>query len=262
MKSPTVLALCLALCLACSQRYEPQPPLAERSRLKCLSLRASYGDDLKRTVGTDAPAVIDPTLGWDEKLKELSGMCEAPSVENVGYCRGLRQYAIRYTAFQERPLDTLGAEEAFRALYKHSLGAAVIVRAVRLKGQAFLVAKVLERGGGPLAWITSHHLSNLEWTTLRRAAAKLPEGRHEYDPRLRKPPPSTARVCEQVDGAYVQIERLQGGFVQVLDGPYEWPTDTRCSDPCCEPDPEAEALSRFFDQLASLVECAKSAPPE
>ena len=100
---------------------------------------------------------------------------------------------------QERPLDTLGAEEAIRGVYEHSLGVAIVVRALRVKGQAILVAKVRERGGGPLGWMTSRRLSAAEWETLDGEAARLPAGRHQYFPQpaasgmARKPDAKQAR---------------------------------------------------------------------
>ena len=246
----------LALCVACSPGYEPHPPLAVYSKLRCASLQASFGDDVVRAARSDKPTVIDPTLGWSDKLEDLEGMCAGHDTGNANYCDALRRYALRYTAFQERPLDGLGVTEAFRGLYDHSLGAAVLVRAVRFDGQFFLVAKVLERGPGPLAWITSRRLSGAEWATLERAAATLPKGRPEYFPRSSSV--ATAPVCAAVDGASVQIEVLRAGELQVLWSTYEPSSSQRCSGPCC--DPREETISWFFDRLLGLVECAQSAP--
>lgn len=257
MRSFAIQVRCAAVCLACSPTYEPKPLLATYSRLKCSSLAASYEHDLNRAVDSGATA-IDPTLGWTDRLSELK-MCAAPQAESLGYCRALHGYLRRYTAFQERPLDLLGADEAFRGLYDHSLGAAVLVRAVRSNGKSFVVAKVLERGPGPLGWITSRQLSDAEWRGLQRAAARLPRGNAEYFPRL-KPLRRAAPTCEKVDGASVQIETVHDGALQVLSGDYETSDRAPCSGACCEPDSSDEALSRFFDHLAGLIECAHSPP--
>lgn len=260
MTSPTdqvAWLACLALCVACSRGHEPHPPLAVYSKLRCASLQASFGDDVVRAARSDKPTALDPTLGWSEKLKDLGGMCASPDTGDAIYCDALRRYSLHYTAFQERPLDGLGAEEAFRGLYDHSRGAAVLVRAVRFDGQFFLVAKVLERGPGPLAWITSRRLSGTEWAALGRAAAALPKGGPEYFPRF-SPMPTARPVCETMDGSSVQIEVLRAGELQVLWGTYEPPSSQKCSGPCC--DPRKEAISRFFDRLLGLVECEQPAP--
>ncbi|MCK6537040.1 MAG: hypothetical protein L6Q84_29070 [Polyangiaceae bacterium] len=231
------------------------------SKLRCASLQASFGDDVVPAARSDKPTALDPTLGWSEKLENLGGMCARQDTGNAVYCDALRRYALRHTAFQERPLDGLGVEEAFRGLYDHSLGAAVLVRAVRFDGQFFLVAKVLERGPGPLAWITSRRLSGAEWASLERAAAVLPKGRTEYYPRVRPEPRTAASepACVREDGASVQIEHLRGGVVQVSSGTYEQRSRMPYSDRRCR-DSHSEAMSRFFDRLLELVECAQSAP--
>lgn len=254
-----VLPWLSTLCITCAHSSSrSHPPLAAYSNLTCSSLLADYGDDLNRAAASDAPTALDPTLGWNAKLGDFQGMCVVPSPEDAEYCRGLRRYAMRYTAFQERPLDLLGAEEVFRALYDHSLGAAVLVRAARFNGESHLVAKVLQRGPGPLAWITSRRLSDADWLALKRAAARLPNGTAEYYPRFSRVPGSGA-VCETMDGAGVQIELLQGGTLRILRGAYEPSSSQRCSGPCCGSDHQAEAISRFFDHLVGLVGCAQSA---
>lgn len=246
------------LCIACAHSSSrSHPPLAAYSNLTCSSLLADYGDDLNRAAASDAPTALDPTLGWNEKLRDFQGMCVVPSPEDAEYCRGLHTYATRYTAFQERPLDLLGAEEVFRGLYDHSLGAAVLVRAARFNGEFHLVAKVLQRGPGPLAWITSRRLSDADWLALKRAATRLPNGTAEYYPRF-SPVPTARPVCETMDGASVQVEVLQAGELRVLRSAYEPSSNQRCSGPCC--DPREEAISRFFDRLLDLVECAQSDP--
>jgi hypothetical protein len=157
---------------------------------------------------------------------------------------------------QERPLDALGATEAFRGLYSHSLGVTVLVRVVQVNGDAILVAKVIERGPGPLGWITTRRLSDAEWLELRRAAAALPEGSHEYfsPPKVETGPRDTAERCYTHDGAVVRVERFEAGVLHIAGGKYEAPGDTPCSGRvCC--DPKSEALSRFFDELKDLVEC-------
>lgn len=260
MTSPIVQVVrlaCLAVCVACSPGYQPRPPLASYSKLRCASLQASFGDDLVRAARSDKPTVIDPTLGWSDKLEDLGGTCAGHDTGNATYCDALRRYALHYTAFQERPLDGPGVEEAFRGLYDHSRGAAVLVRAVRFDGQFFLVAKVLERGPGPLAWITSRRLSGAEWAALERAAAALPKGGPEYFPRF-SPMPTGRPVCETMDGASVQIEVLRAGELQVLRSTYEPSSNQMCSGPCC--DPREETISRFFDRLLGLVECEQPAP--
>lgn len=274
MTSPTVQVAwlaCLTLCVACSRGHEPHPPLAVYSKLRCASLQTSFGDDVVRATRSDKPTALDPTLGWSEKLEDLGGMCAGPDTGNAVYCGALRRHALRYTAFQERPLDGLGVEEAFRGLYDPSRGAAVLVRAVRFGGQSFLVAKVLEQGPGPLAWITSRRLSGTEWAALERAAAALPKGSPEYFPRFSliptarpeyfpqvSPTPTVRPVCETMDGADVQVEVLRAGELQVLWSTYEPSGSQRCSGPCC--DPRKEAISRFFDGLLDLVDCVRSVP--
>lgn len=261
MRSPAIRALSVAFCVACSQQHEPQAPLARYSQLKCMSLQASYDGHLEGTFESEAPTAVDRTLGWDDKLEGLAGKCVAPTAANVRFCRWVAKTVLRYTEFQERPLDMLGADEAFRAVYDHSLGAAVLVRAVRVRGEAFLVAKVVGRGGGPLAWITTRQLSTAEWAALQQAAAGLPAGRREYFPdRAQEFRGTSALHCIGQDGADVQVEHFQNGILQVARGDYEWPQPEACEGPCCAPD--HEALSRFFDHLSSLVECPRATPPQ
>lgn len=253
MKCSLIRAVPVVLLIGCSPRSPRSAPLAQYSRLGCLSLGASY-DDSSRVPPAPPPAV-DPALGWDDEVKPTPGACKRPDTKTASYCKRVHGTEVFYTGFQERPLDALRVDAAFRAAYTPFLGASVVIRAVRVDGKASLVAKVLQRFGGPLAWIETRRLSDAEWSVLQRAASRLPDGHHEYFSVPEKGPAEQPQ-CAGYDGAEVEVERLEGGVIRIGNARYEQPDDATCPGKCC--DRNAEALSRFFDLLASLVKCPRA----
>lgn len=248
MRQPITHVLPLLACMACSPTRAP----FHYSMLSCATLRVSDPTE-GRWLRSDAPAALDPALGWAEKLTGTAATCDAPAPADAKYCERVMREALRYTALQEAPLDKMGAMDAFRGLFVHSLGATVMVRVLRSEGQAVMVAKVLDEGVGPLGWMTTRRLSEAEWLSLKRAADALPDGRNEYFPEPRPQPKkastTTGSMCFVEDGATTRIERFTNGVLHI-----NYAQD-RTHD-CSATAPSREAL--FFQQLRGLIRCAES----
>lgn len=257
MAASIVSAAWLALCVGCSQ---PAPQFAHSAKLKCSNLQVPfYGE--RTPFSDDADFAVDPSLGWAQKLTPATGRCDTPSETDFRYCERFRRTVTHYSRLGEPPLDALGASEAFRGIYEHSFGSIVVVRVVRTATGAVLLTKVLDRHRGPWTWSTSRSLSDAEWMNLRRAAPSVPEGVHEYFPRSEVeaekaviPHPG----CYVLDGAGVRIEQYYDGVLNVVASAYFSRRGGRCDGACCPA--KGEAVSRFFDELLSLVQCAKPEP--
>ncbi len=174
------------------------------------------------------------------------------------HCDQIPRYFERFTALQERSLRQYEpGTVAYRAIYMHSLGASVMVRVMRTDAEIVLVAKVLEGPRGPLSWIRTRALSEAQWETMRQWMESVPEGSSWYlgPPEARGASAIVTPDCHTVDGASIQIERFEGGKLQITRGTYQAENETPCAQRrCCNP--AAYQISRIFDDLVTLFPCA------
>jgi hypothetical protein len=222
-------------------------------------MEVSYPENANPRDLWEAEPRTDPILGWEEQedFKLFSRWFEAERTTLPTPAQRLRStYPFEiYARLQETPLSNVRGT-AFRAMYMHSFGAVVMVRAMQQGTAGVLVVKVLNRRF-PLSWMSTRPLTDDEWRRIENAARGLSRGTslHEYFAKELMP-----KDCYQEDGAHIRVERSDGNETRVSGGTYSFDSTSPRQPSACSWDALDE--SRFLDYLLTFIPCCSGTSAE